>query len=199
MPKLLLSMGEGIKRIRDISTSLRTFSRSDQASKTSFDLKDGLDSTLLILRHRLKGNDNRPAIEIIKQYERIPAITCFPGQLNQVFMNLLANAIDALEEASKDKSLDVLKMQPNQITVSTQLSSGGEFALVRIKDNGTGMVEATKQKAFENLFTTKAVGKGTGLGLAIAHQIIVEKHGGTIELDSTLGQGTEFTLKIPVQ
>lgn len=199
LPKLLLSMGEGIKRIRDISTSLRTFSRSDQASKTGFDLKDGLDSTLLILRHRLKGNDNRPAIEVIKQYEHIPSITCFPGQLNQVFMNLLANAIDALEEASKDKSLEVLKTQPNQITVSTQLSSCGEFALVRIKDNGTGMTESTKQKAFENLFTTKAVGKGTGLGLAIAHQIIAEKHGGTIELDSALGKGTEFTLKIPVQ
>ncbi|MEM6449722.1 MAG: ATP-binding protein [Cyanobacteria bacterium P01_D01_bin.105] len=200
LPKLLHSMGEGIKRIRDISTSLRTFSRSDQEHKITFALQAGLDSTLLILRHRLKANEYRPAIEIVKHYdEQMPSIFCFPGQLNQVFMNLLANAVDALDEASKDKTFELLKAQPNQITVSTQLSDGGEMAIVKIKDNGTGMTAATQQKAFENLFTTKAVGQGTGLGLAIAYQIIVEKHGGTIDIDSTLGQGTEFTLKIPVK
>lgn len=199
MPQLLQSMERGLKRIRDISNSLRTFSRSDQQSKTTFDVTEGLDSTLLILKHRLKADDTRPTIQVTKQYGQVPPIECFPGQLNQVFMNLLANAIDALDEASQTRSAEALSACPNRITVSTRLSETEEFAIVQIKDNGTGMNEATKQRAFENLFTTKAVGKGTGLGLAIAHQIVVEKHSGTIEIDSALGEGTQFTLKIPVK
>ena len=199
LPRLIQSMERGIKRIRNISTSLRTFSRSDQERKAEFDLQEGLESTLLILRHRIKGNDYRPTIEIIRHYEPLTPVVCFPGQLSQVFMNLLANAIDALDESSRDSTFEVLQKQPNQITVSTQLSSTGKEAVIKIKDNGIGMTAETKQKAFENLFTTKAVGKGTGLGLAIAHQIVVEKHGGTIEIASALGAGTEFTLTIPVK
>ncbi len=198
LPKLLQSMGEGIKRIRNISTSLRTFSRADQEHKVAFNLQDGLDSTVLILKHRLKADERRPAIEVIEHYESIPSVFCFPGQLNQVFMNLLANAIDALEESSQGKSFAELKTAPNCITISTHLSDCESQAVIKIKDNGIGMTETTKQRVFENLFTTKAVGKGTGLGLAIVRQIIVEKHGGTIDVNSELGRGTEFTIQIPV-
>lgn len=198
LPKLLQSMGEGIKRIRNISTSLRTFSRADKEHKVAFNLKDGLDSTVLILKHRLKADERRPTIEVVEHYENMPPVLCFPGQLNQVFMNLLANAIDALEESSQGKSFADLQAAPNQITISTQVSSCEQQAVIRIEDNGIGMTEATKQRVFENLFTTKAVGKGTGLGLAIVRQIIIEKHGGTIAVNSELGQGTEFVIKIPL-
>ncbi|NJM99058.1 MAG: PAS domain-containing protein [Phormidesmis sp. RL_2_1] len=199
LPKLLQSMGEGIKRIRNISTSLRTFSRADQEHKVAFNLKDGLDSTVLILKHRLKADEHRPAIEVVEQYEKMPPVLCFPGQMNQVFMNLLANAIDALEESSQGKSFSEIKAAPNRIMISTQVSSCASQAVIRIKDNGIGMTEETKQRVFENLFTTKAVGKGTGLGLAIVRQIIVEKHGGTIVINSELGQGTEFVIQIPLE
>jgi len=199
LPKLLRSMGEGINRIRDISTSLRTFSRADQQHKVAFDLKDGLDSTILILKHRLKADDRRPEIEVAEHYKKMPLVLCFPGQLNQVFMNLLANAIDALEESSQGKSFSDLQAAPNRITISTGVSSDEQMAVIKIHDNGIGMTEATRQKVFENLFTTKAVGKGTGLGLAIVHQIIVEKHGGTIAVNSEPGQGTEFVVQIPLE
>lgn len=199
LPKLLQSMGEGVKRIRNISTSLRTFSRADQEYKVGFNLKDGLDSTVLILKHRLKADECRPAIEVIEQHEQMPPVLCFPGQLNQVFMNLLANAIDALEESSQGKSFAEIKEAPNRITISTQVSSCEREAVIRIEDNGIGMTAETKQRVFENLFTTKAVGKGTGLGLAIVRQIIIEKHGGTIDLNSELGQGTEFVITIPLE
>lgn len=197
LPKLLSSMCEGINRIKSISTSLRTFSRADTESRVPFDLHEGLESTLMILKHRLKANEHRPAIKIITNYQQIPPIRCFPGQLNQVFMNLLANAIDAIEESNQGKSFLEIQAQPNQIIITLSVCS--QWAIVGIQDNGVGMTEQTKQKIFENLFTTKSVGKGTGLGLAIAHQIIVEKHGGIIEVHSTLGQGTEFIIKLPVE
>lgn len=199
LPKTLHSMREGIKRIGSISTSLRTFSRADTEAIVPFNLHEGLDSTLLILKHRLKANEHRPAIEVSTNYYEMPSIKCFPGQLNQVFMNLLANAIDALDESNQGKSFSEIQLQPNRITVITELSSCQQWAIVRIQDNGIGMTEATKQKIFENLFTTKGVGEGTGLGLAITRQIIVEKHRGMIEVNSILGQGTEFILKIPVE
>ena len=198
LPKLLKSMGEGINRIKSISTSLRTFSRADTESRVPFNLHEGLDSTVLILKHRLKANEHRPAIEITTNYQEMPAIRCFPGQLNQVFMNLLANAIDAIEESNQGKSFTDIQAQPNRITVTTQVSDCRQWAVIGIRDNGVGMTELTQQKIFQDLFTTKDVGKGTGLGLAIAHQIIVEKHGGTINVNSSLGQGTEFILKIPI-
>lgn len=198
LPKVLSSMREGIKRIKSISTSLRTFSRSDTESKVPFNIDEGLDSTLLILKHRLKANEHRPAIEIMTNYHEMLPVHCFPGQLNQVFMNLLANAIDALDDSNQGKSFSEIQLQPNRITVTVQLSNCQQWATIKIQDNGIGMNEETKQRIFENLFTTKGVGKGTGLGLAIARQIIVEKHCGTIEVNSSLGQGTEFILKIPV-
>ena len=195
IPKMLDSMTVGCDRIRDISTSLRTFSREDQDTQTSFDLHEGIDSTLLILKHRLKSNDGRPAIEIIKHYGELPQVQCFPGQLNQVFMNILANAIDALEECSQGKSKDELKAAPNQITIKTAIVDKQVY--IHIRDNGGGMPDAVKQRIFDHLYTTKEVGRGTGLGLAIAHQIIVEKHGGRLTVQSELGQGTEFCIQLP--
>lgn len=199
LPKLLRSMHDGIKRIGNISTSLRTFSRADSEHRVPCHLHEGLDSTILILKHRLKANELRPAIEVVQNYHEMPAIRCFPGQLNQVFMNLLANAIDALDESNHGKSFAEIQERPNCITVTTELSADQQWAVIKIKDNGIGMTEATQHRMFENLFTTKGVGKGTGLGLAIARQIIVEKHNGTIEVHSVFGQGTEFVIKIPVE
>jgi len=149
------------------------------------------------LKHRLKANEDHPAIEVVTDYGNLPEIECFPGQLNQVFMNLLANAIDALEELNQGRSFEALKANPYCITVRTSLS-GDRHIKIQIADNGAGMSEAVKQRIFDHLFTTKAVGKGTGLGLAIARQIVVETHGGTIHVNSTLGQGTEFEIVLPV-
>ena len=198
LPKLIGSMQEGVDRIRNISTSLRTFSRADSARPVSFNIHDGLESTLLILKHRLKASEFRPAIEVVKDYGNLPLVKCFPGQLNQVFMNVLANAIDALEESNKGLGFSEIKARPNQITVQTVLSESQNQVLIRIKDNGVGMSNSVKENIFNHLFTTKSVGQGTGLGLSIAHQIVVEKHGGTLTVNSSLGQGSEFVICIPV-
>jgi signal transduction histidine kinase len=197
LPKLIDSMQEGVDRINAISISLRTFSRSDCEIPIPCNIHDGIDSTILILKHRLKANKCRPEIEVITDYGNLPQVECFAGQLNQVFMNLLANAIDALEESNTGRSFAQIKAKPNQITVKTQLSQSQ--AVIRIHDNGVGMTDAVKQKIFEHLFTTKGVGQGTGLGLAIARQIVVEKHSGTLEVNSTLGEGTEFVISIPLK
>ena len=197
LPKLIKAMKEGGDRITSISNSLRTFSRADSDQKKLFNLHEGIDSTILILRHRLKANQHRPAIEVVTEYGQIPAIDCFPGQLNQVFMNLLANAIDALEESSQGRSFARIAANPNRIKVRSSLE-GDRHIVITITDNGAGMTEEVKQRIFDHLFTTKAVGKGTGLGLAIARQIVVEAHGGTIEVNSHQGKGTEFAIVLPV-
>ena len=197
LPKLIGSMQEGVNRIKDISTSLRTFSRADSAHPIACNIHDGIDSTIMILKHRLIASDTRPEIKAIKEYGNLPQVECYAGQLNQVFMNLLANAIDALEESNTGRSYAEIKINPNQIIIKTELSEDRQKAIIRIKDNGIGMSETVRQKVFDDLFTTKEVGKGTGLGLAIARQIVVEKHGGTIEVNSTLGRGTEFTISLP--
>ncbi|MDF5709399.1 MAG: protein kinase [Nostoc sp. S4] len=199
LPKLLESMKLGVSRIRSISNSLRNFSRADQDYKVPFDIHEGIDSTILILRHRLKANENRPGIEIVKDYGELPLVECFPGQLNQVFMNLLANAIDALEEYNIGRSLEEILANPNCITIKTCIAADGNHVLIKIADNGVGMSPEVKQKVFDHLFTTKPVGKGTGFGLAIARQIIVEVHGGSLSCTSELGQGTEFMIQISGQ
>jgi signal transduction histidine kinase len=198
LPKLIASMKEGVDRIRNISTSLRTFSRADSDRPVSFNIHDGLESTLLILKHRLKASEFRPAIEVVKEYGNLPLVKCFPGQLNQVFMNILANAIDALEESNKGRCFSEIKSRPNQITVQTVISESKNQVLIRIKDNGVGMSNEVKENIFNHLFTTKPVGQGTGLGLSIAYQIVAEKHGGTLTVNSSLGQGSEFVICIPV-
>ncbi|MGD1806032.1 trifunctional serine/threonine-protein kinase/ATP-binding protein/sensor histidine kinase [Dapis sp. BLCC M126] len=197
-PKLIASMEEGCNIIRNISKSLRTFSRTDTVSKTEFNLHEGIDSTLLILKYRLKANKQRPAIEIVKNYGDIVKVKCYPGQLNQVFMNLLANGIDAIDESNQGKTFQEIQKEPNYITISTELGEDKKSVILRIADNGMGMPEDVKARLFEQGFTTKGVGKGTGLGMAIAHQIVTEKHGGKISCDSTVGQGTIFTLVIPI-
>ncbi|MBN3926517.1 AAA family ATPase [Nostoc sp. NMS4] len=199
LPKLLDSMKLGVSRIRSISTSLRTFSRADKDYKVPFDIHEGIDSSILILRHRLKANENRPAIEVIKNYGKLPLIECFAGQLNQVFMNLLANAIDALEQYNTERTLEAILANPNCITIQTRVADSGKDVLIKIADNGVGMSPEVKQKVFDHLFTTKPVGKGTGLGLAIARQIVVEAHGGLLSCTSELGQGTEFVIQISTQ
>jgi PAS domain S-box-containing protein len=196
LPKLVKAMKDGGDRIKSISRSLRTFSRADADTKQPFNLHDGIDSTLMILRHRLKANEKRPEIEVMTDYGKLPTIDCFPGQLNQVFMNILANAIDALDESIEGRSFEEIASQPNQIKIQTALENNQ--VRITIADNGKGISEEVREKIFDNLFTTKEVGMGTGLGLAIARQIIVEKHGGAIEVNSEVGQGTEFILTIPL-
>jgi two-component system, NtrC family, sensor kinase len=195
--KLITSMKGATDRVQDISTSLRTFSRSDTEHPVEFNLHEGLESTLLILKYRLKANSQRPAIEIVRSYDNIPAVTCFAGQLNQVFMNMLANAIDALEESNQGKNYEYLKQHPNQITITTGLTEDKKLVTIRIRDNGIGITEDVKHKIFDHLFTTKKVGKGTGLGLAIAHQVITDKHHGQLNCVSSPGNGTEFIIQIP--
>ncbi|MBD2494544.1 ATP-binding sensor histidine kinase [Nostoc sp. FACHB-280] len=196
LPKMINAMVMACERLQNISTSLRTFSRIDKDYKVLFNIHDGIDSTILILKHRLKANEQRPAIEVITEYGNIPQIECFPGQLNQVFMNILANAIDALEESNFGKNFNEVKANPNWIKITTSI--GDKYLRISIADNGKGMNEETKQKVFDHLFTTKAVGKGTGLGLAISRQIVEETHGGKLSCNSTVGEGTEFTIEIPV-
>ncbi|MBD2355053.1 hybrid sensor histidine kinase/response regulator [Tolypothrix sp. FACHB-123] len=191
--KIVESFKVATERIRNVSNSLRTFTRADSDRKIPADLHQGLDSTLMILQHRLKDNGDRPCIEIIRDYGELPEINCYLGQMNQVFMNILANAIDAIDEAIFQGKMS---NKVPQIIVTTKINSQNR-AIVQISDNGMGVPERLKQRLFEPLFTTKPVGKGTGLGLSIAHQIVVEKHNGTLEVNSQLGVGTEFTIAIP--
>ncbi len=196
LPKMIDAMVMACDRLKNISTSLRTFSRADKDYKVQFNIHDGLDSTILILKHRLKANEQRPAIEVITEYGEIPKIECFPGQLNQVFMNLLANAIDALDESNSGRSFEDIQANPNQIRIKTSVED--KQVKISIADNGKGMSQEVQAKIFDHLFTTKGVGQGTGLGLAIARQIIDEKHGGKLTCNSSLGEGTEFVIQIPL-
>lgn len=198
LPNLISSMKEGVQRIRNISTSLRTFSRADSDRKVSCNIHDGIDSTIMILKYRLKASEDRPDIQVIRDYDNLPELECFLGQLNQVFMNLLANAIDALEESNVGRTYIEIEANPNQVLIQTTLNENKNHILIRIKDNGMGMSADVQQKIFDHLFTTKPVGQGTGLGLSIARQIVVEKHGGTLEVNSAIGQGSEFIIKLPI-
>ncbi|MEG3842157.1 response regulator [Microcoleus sp. herbarium14] len=189
--KMLDSMKIGTDRIRELVISLRNFSRLDEGYSKPVDIHVGIDSTLLILQHRLKARPDFPAIRVIKNYGRLPEVECHPSQLNQVFMNILTNAIDALETSG------VSNNQQPTITIRTFI--GGDDAIaISIADNGVGIPQAISSQIFKPFFTTKPLGKGTGLGLSISHQIVTEKHGGKIECFSTLGQGTEFVVEIPV-
>ncbi len=195
LPKMLSSMEVACDRIRSISTSLRTFSRADTTSKASANIHDGLESTLMILQHRLKAQPHRPAIQVIKRYGNIPSVDCYLGQLNQVFMNLLANAIDALEESHSGRPSTEIKA--NTITIETKVSEDKRSVVIKIQDNGNGMPEEVKSCIFDHLFTTKRIGEGTGLGLSISRQIVEETHSGSLTCESVLGEGTEFTICIP--
>jgi signal transduction histidine kinase len=198
LPKMINSLKDGTDRLRQISSSMRVFSRADTSAKVACNIHEGIDSTLIILKHRLKENNKRPAIEVIKEYGDLPPVNCFPGQLNQVFMNLIANAIDALEESSQERSYQEIKAHPNRITIRTSVVRPNETVAISIKDNGIGMSEEVRFQLFDQLFTTKPVGKGTGLGLSISQQIVVEKHQGKLSCISAPGQGAEFVIEIPI-
>jgi signal transduction histidine kinase len=198
LPKMIDSLKDGTDRLRQISSSMRVFSRADTSAKVACNIHEGIDSTLIILKHRLKENNKRPAIEVIKEYGDLPPVNCFPGQLNQVFMNLIANAIDALEESSQELSYQQIKANPNRITVRTSVVKEKETVAISVKDNGVGMSPELLSQLFDQLFTTKPVGKGTGLGLSISQQIVVEKHNGKLSCISVPGQGAEFIIEIPI-
>ncbi|MEL6222619.1 MAG: ATP-binding protein [Cyanobacteria bacterium J06627_8] len=191
--QVLFSMRIGAERIAEIVKSLRTFSHLDQSSCKRVDVHEGLDSTILILQHRFKANGNRPEIQLIKDYGALPPIECFPSQLNQVFMNLLANALDAFEEKEVNSITADSKWR---ISIHTAITSDN-CVLIHISDNAGGMPENVQSKIFDPFYTSKPVGKGTGLGLAICYQIITELHGGKLRCHSILGQGTTFFIEIP--
>ncbi|MBD0304080.1 MAG: HAMP domain-containing histidine kinase, partial [Tolypothrix sp. T3-bin4] len=207
LPKILSSMQMGADRIHEIVLSLRNFSRVDEAEMKPVNIHEGIDNTLLILHNRLKPNGNNPGIMIIKEYGNLPPVECYAGQLNQVFMNIISNAIDALEN----------QPEPRNITISTSICTEDEeledcwesspnsqetiltpSVVIQIRDNGLGMTQSVVQHLFDPFFTTKPVGKGTGLGLSISYQIVVEKHGGILKCSSEPGQGAQFWIQIPI-
>lgn len=198
LAKILNSMQVGTKRIREIVLSLRNFSRLDEAEFKAVDIHEGIDSTLLILRHRLKARADATEIEVIKNYAQLPLVECYPGQLNQVFMNLLANAIDALEEARQSSSNEAIDANPGTIWIWTE-QIDSSWVAIHIADNGLGMSEKVRSRLFDPFFTTKPVGKGTGLGLSISYQIVTQKHGGKLYCTSVLSHGTEFVIQIPIK
>ncbi len=197
LPKILSSMKMGSQRIEQIVLSLRTFSHLDEADMKEVDIHEGIESTLLILQNRFKAKPEHPKIEIIKEYGKLPLVECYAGQLNQVFMNVINNAIDALDMWNAQRSQQEIEDNPSQIIISTRIIDNNRV-VVKIADNGPGMTQEVQQKLFDPFFTTKPVGQGTGLGLSISYQIIVQKHSGVLQCESQLGKGTEFWIEIPL-
>ena len=195
LPKLYSSMTTGATRIRDIVTSLRTFSRLDQAELKEANIHEGIDSTLMLLEHRLKAKLNHPEIKVIKEYGNLPLVECYAGQLNQVFLNILTNAMDALEVGHLEESFND---ELPTICIRTEMLSS-EHVIIWIADNGPGMSEQVRQRLFDPFYTTKPVGKGTGMGLSISYQIVTEQHGGSLECISFPQQGAEFAIAIPIR
>jgi two-component system, NtrC family, sensor kinase len=209
LPKIVSSMELGTERIQEIVLSLRNFSRIDEVQKKFVNIHEGIESTLLILQHRLKARKNKPEIKIIKEYSNLPPVECNPGQINQVLMNLLCNAIDAIEESGM---MNNHNNQNNQtignphITIRTKVTNNStdketidNWVIISIADSAQGMTEEVRGRLFDPFFTTKPVGKGTGLGLSICYQIVVDKHGGKLSCISSPGEGAEFIIEIPVK
>lgn len=198
LQKILPSMKMGTERIRNIVRSLRNFSRMDEAEFKAVDIHEGIESTLLILQHRLKNKSDCPAIEVVKNYGNLPQVECYPGQLNQVLMNVLVNAIDALDELDIKRTSQQIEENPSQITIRTSVVDSQSIEIA-IADNAQGMPESVQSRIFDPFFTTKPVGKGTGMGMAISYQIITEKHGGKLQCFSSLGQGSNFIIQVPIR
>lgn len=200
LPKILSSMKTGTDRIRHIVRSLQLFSRLDEAECKFADANEGIESTLLLMGSRLQGDGDRPPIQTIVEYGNLPSVECYPGQMNQVFMNILANSIDTLEQALAGSSKPENYVPTIWIETQVQLSEhrSPESILIRITDNGLGMPADVQHRVFDPFFTTKPVGKGTGLGMSVSHSIVVEQHRGKLTCNSVLGEGTEFTIEIPV-
>jgi signal transduction histidine kinase len=210
LPKVLQSMQTGTERISNIVQSLRSFSRLDESEVKTVDIHDGLESTLMLLGHRLRATPTHPTIHLIKQYGEIPLVECYAGELNQAFMNILANALDALESQYEENLGSRTGEEHPRITIKTEVIKAEEskteaiaheqtpWIAIHIRDNGTGMSQDTLSHLFDPFFTTKPVGKGTGLGLATSYQIITQKHGGKLYCHSEIGQGTEFIIELPI-
>ncbi|MFN6464329.1 MAG: GAF domain-containing protein [Nostoc sp. DedVER02] len=194
LPKILTSMKIGADRISQLVLSLRSFSRIDESGMKPVDLHEGIDSTLLILQHRLQPQTNSFGIEVVKEYGEFPPVVCYAAQMNQVFMNILNNAIDALENSATSRK----KIDNPKIWIRTEVIEENTI-LICIADNGCGIPEIVRSRIFEPFFTTKQPGQGTGLGLSISYQIIVEKHGGNIKCVSKPGNGCEFWIEIPIK
>ena len=210
LPKMISSMKLGAERIREIILSLRNFSRLDEDRMETVDIHVGIENTLLILQNRFKGKLGRPEITLIKEYGNLPLVKCYPSQLNQVFMNIVANGIDALENQPAPRIITISTyvqsrkewetVQNSKLKVENSDASGEneEFAVISIADNGPGISEEIRDQLFEPFFTTKPIGKGTGLGLSIAHHIVVEKHQGELKCSSLAGKGVKFAIAIPI-
>ena len=200
--KLINSMQVGAERISEIVRSLQSFSRLDETGLKAVDIHEKIDNTLLLLQHRLRAEGARKEIQVIKNYGQLPLVTCYASQLNQVFMNLLSNAIDALENQTSPRIITISTSLSQKSNIKSQKEaepiSNCQVVVIRVADNGLGMVEAVKNNIFDPFFTTKTVGHGTGLGLSLSYQIVVEQHLGQISCISAVGQGTEFIVEIPV-
>lgn len=194
---VLDSMNIGTERIREIVLSLRNFSRLDESEFKAVDIHEGINNTLMILQHRLKASDKSPEIQVIKDYGNLSPVECYAGQLNQVFMNILANALDAIAEFNIKRTYQEIQENPSRITICTSVVNS-QWVRIAIADNGNGIPETIQTQIFNPFFTTKPIGKGTGMGMAISYQIITEKHGGKLEFFSTPGKGTEFVIQIPL-
>lgn len=198
LSKSLASMQVATERIREVFKSLRLFSGLDKAEVQSVNIHDGIDSTLTLLQSRIQAQSDRAEIQIIKDYGNLPLVECFAAELNQVFMNILSNAIDALEARDRMRSLDRQNQHPSTIRITTEMTANHQVC-IRIADNGIGISEDIKHRIFDPFFTTKPVGKGTGMGMSISYQIVTEKHGGKLSCHSIPGQGTEFAIQIPIK
>jgi hypothetical protein len=194
LEKLLQSMEIGSERIRQIVLSLRNFSRLDEAEVKQVDVHEGIDNTLLILQNRLKSKNSKPKIEVIKSYDNVPLVSCYAGPLNQVFMNLLSNAIDALDDLETPRQIQITTTKSSMMVGSEKVDS----VRISIADNGPGISPENLPRLFDPFFTTKEIGKGTGLGLAVSYQIIVERHQGNFHCVSEQGKGAEFIVEIPL-
>lgn len=197
LPRLVGSMRVGTERIQEIVRSLRNFSRLDESDLKSVDVHQGLENTLVILQHRLKASGDCAEVNVVRSYSDLPLLECYAGQLNQVFTNILANSIDALEEKRKRVS-DGLTDEAPEITIETK-RVGLDRICISIADNGEGMPESVRNRVFDPFFTTKDIGVGTGLGMSISYQIVTERHGGQLSCDSGLGQGARFEIELPLR
>ncbi|MEH2003371.1 MAG: response regulator [Nostoc sp.] len=198
LQNLIGAMYRGSDRIREIVLALQHFSRHDEAEIKSVNIHEDIENTLVMLQHRLREVADRPAIVVVKDYGNLPLVTCYPSELNQVFMHLLNNAIDAIEERVENQSSAPDSQLPTpQIRIHTEVTLN--IVKIAIADNGLGIEESLRSRLFDPFFTTKPVGKGSGLGLSISHQIIVQKHRGNITCTSSVGQGAEFAIEIPIE
>ncbi len=197
-PRIIQSMQVGTERIRHVILTLRNFSRLDEADKKIVDIHEGIDSSLLILQSRINSVSSKPGINIIKNYGNIPLVECYAGQLNQVFMNIISNALDSLYEQEANCYKSSQRVISGKITISTKVTNDN-YISIRFQDNGVGIPEEIKPRLFDPFFTTKEVGRGTGLGLSISYKIVTEKHGGKLYCLSEIGHGAEFVVEIPLQ